>query len=264
MPLHLLQITKKLAHDAGSMALEHLKRGVRVDKKGANDLVTEADKACEKLIIDTIRRNFPSHSILSEEAGEIKGDGEYKWVIDPIDGTTNFAQGIPLFSISIAVIYKGLPIIGVVEVPALKETFWAKKDQGAFLNKRRIHVSTKGDFTDALLSTGFPYDRESPRTDMTHKLYKAFHQKSRGIRRMGSAAMDLAYIAAGRMDGTFHYNLEPWDIAAGKLIVEEAGGMVTDMDGSMLKPKKGMMLASNGVLHQGMIDTIKAEGGLSV
>ena len=261
MPLHLLQIAKKLAHDAGRMALTYQKKGFRIEKKGAHDLVTDADRACEKLIIDTIKRNFPEHQILSEEAGALDGNSDYKWIIDPIDGTTNFANGIPYFSIAIAVIYKGKPIIGVVEIPGLRETFWAKEGEGAFLNDKRIYVSKESELNEALFSTGFPYDRSGPRYDMQVKLYEAFHKPSHGIRRFGSAAADLCFVAAGRFSGYWEYNLKPWDIAAGKIILEEAGGVVTNMDGTTLTPKKGQLLASNGLIRNTMINIIKEHGG---
>ena len=257
MPLHLLQIAKKLAHDAGKMALEYQKKGFKVDTKGSHvNLVTEADKACNELIVSVIQKNFPDHSIISEEIPPIKGTSDYKWIIDPIDGTTNFAQGLPIFSISIAVIHKGVPIIGVVEVPGTGETFWAKQGEGAYLGKHRIHVSQTSELKNGLYATGLPYERGSARTEKTFKIYQAINTQSRGVRRIGTSA--------GRYDGYFEYDLEAWDIAAGKIIVEEAGGMVTNMDGSMLSPKKGTLLASNGLLHSKLMETIKKEGGLNV
>ncbi len=262
MPLHLLQIAKKLAHDAGRMAMEYQARGFKTHTKGAlTDLVTEADYACEELILKTIRSNFPDHSILSEERGAIEGSSEYKWIIDPIDGTTNFAHGSPFFSISIALVHAGKPIIGVVEVPALGETFWAKQGDGAYLNRKPIVVSDVNELAKAVLVTGFPYDRESPRWAKSWEMLQEFHKNIQGIRRTGSACLDLAFIAAGRFDGFYEYGLQPWDVAAGKIIVEEAGGEVTNMDGTPLNPKREQIVASNGHIHGEMLGVIKRCGG---
>lgn len=261
MPLHLLQIAKKLAHDAGNMALDYQKKGFTVQSKGSHlNLVTEADKACEALIIKTIKRNFPDHGIVSEESGLVEGSSEYKWIIDPIDGTSNFARGIPLFAISIAIVKNGKPIIGVVEVPALGETFWAKEGEGAHLGSRRIYVSQTGEVKNAMMATGFPYRREHPRFTKNMELFQAFYTPSLGVRRLGSAAIDLCYVAAGRFDGFWEFDLESWDIAAGKIILEEAGGMVTNMDGSRLNPKEKNLLATNGLIHSEMLKTIATHG----
>jgi len=262
MPLHLLQIAKKLAHDAGKLALEYQENGFKTESKGGVDLVTEADKACEQLILKTIQENFPDHAILTEESGAI-GDpkAEYKWIVDPIDGTVNFAHGLPFYCVSIAIIHKGLPIIGVVEAPALKEVFWAKKGHGAFKGNSPIQVSKNGDLKRALFSFGYPYEREDPVTPMTHKLVTSVLTESRGARRLGSAALEGAYIAAGRLDAFFHYKLKPWDIAAAKIILEEAGGMMTDVTGDLISPKNGRTLASNGILHSSLVEMIKKEGG---
>lgn len=262
MPIHLLQIAKKLAHDAGKLAMQMQEDGFKIETKGNHtNMVTEADKACEKLIIKTIKQNFPDHEILGEESGKTAGKGKFKWIIDPIDGTTNFAHGMPIFGISIAVIEDGRPIIGVVEVPGTGETFWAQKGKGAFLNEKPLKVSQANKVSNALLSTGFPYLREGARYDMAMKLFEEFYQPCHGIRRLGAASIDLCYVAAGRYDGYWEYGLKPWDIAAGKIIIEEAGGLVTNMDGSKLDPKKEAILATNGHIHQEMLATIKRLGG---
>lgn len=262
MPLHLLQIAKKLAHDAGKLALEYQAKGFKVESKGGFDLVTEADKACEELILKTIQGNFPDHAILTEETGAI-GDpkAEYKWIVDPIDGTLNFAHGLPFYAVSIAIVYKGLPIIGVVEAPALGEVFWAKKGHGAFMGNKPIQVARTNDLSKALVGTCYPYDRASDGFAMTHTLVREISQSVQGFREIGSAALEGAYIAAGRLDAGIHYSLKPWDIAAAKIIIEEAGGMVTDLDGNMLSPKNGRMLASNGILHQDVMNLVKSTGG---
>lgn len=262
--MHLLQIAKKLANDAGQLAVEYQKKGVKVHSKGEhNNKVTDADKAVEAFIVKTIRDNFPDHGIISEESEVIHGNSEYKWIIDPIDGTSNFIHGLPMFCISIAVIKNGKPIIGVIEIPRTKETFWAKHGHGAHLNNKKIYVSKVHKIEEGLFATGFPYER-GKRFEKTVELFEAFYKDTLGVRRMGSAAIDLAYLAAGRFDGFFEYGLEAWDIAAGKIIVEEAGGVVTNMDGSTLNPKLKNILASNGSMHQGMMDRIKANGGLDL
>lgn len=257
MPLHLLQIAKKLAHDAGALALDYQKRKLKIEKKAEINFVTEADIACEDLIVSTIKKNFPDHSIISEESGVHEGDGEYKWIIDPIDGTTNFANGLPFFSVSIAVVHKGKPIIGVIEIPATHETFHAKYGEGAFLNGKQIHVSKNNTLKDSLLATGFSYDRASKESIANMKIFEDAYNAGKGVRRTGSAALDLCYTACGRFDAYWEFGLHIWDIAAGKIIVEEAGGMVTNTDGTILNPKIGKLLASNGLVHSKMIDVIK-------
>ncbi len=257
MPLHLLQIAKKLAHDAGKLALDYQKRGFTTEtKNGPFELVTEADKACEDLILSTIKKNFPDHTILSEESGMTEGDSEYKWIVDPIDGTTNFAHGMPIFGISIAIVHKGMPIIGVVEIPGTEETFHAKKGEGAFRNGKQIQVSRTTNMGEALLATGFPFDRNDPLYKANMRIFEDVYNVSRGVRRFGAASIDLCYTACGRLDAYWEFGLKPWDIAAGKIIIEEAGGMVTNTDGSMLNPKLGRMLASNGQLHSRMMELI--------
>lgn len=260
MPAHLLQIAKKLGHDAGLLALDYQKKGFKIETKGSNfNFVTDADKACEKLIVDTIRHNFPDHSILSEEMGEIKGTGEYKWIIDPIDGTTNFAHGQPIFGISIGIVKNGKPIIGVVEIPALKESFWAMEGKGAYLGNKKLQVSKVSDTSNALFATGFPYSR-AERYAKNMELFDAFYKNSHGVRRFGAASVDLCFLAAGRFDAYWEFDLKPWDIAAGKIIVEEAGGTVTNMDGSTLDPKRESLLSSNSLLHQQMLNILKKHG----
>jgi myo-inositol-1(or 4)-monophosphatase len=262
MTMHLLQIAKKLAHDAGKMALKAQQKGFTVETKNGNPInyVTEVDKACEALILKTIESNFPDHSILSEERGAVEKGGEYKWIIDPIDGTSNFVHGLPIFSISIAVIHKGKPIIGVIEVPGLGENFWAQEGKGAFCNNKPIHVSKTNSLQKALFSTGFSYDRAGARYAKNMELWDAFYKVSNGCRRLGSAALDLCFLAAGRYDGFWEYDLQPWDIAAGKIIVEEAGGTVTNIDGTPFNPKLGAILASNGLLHQEMQNLLRQHG----
>lgn len=260
MPSHLLQIAKKLAHDAGLVALDFQKKGFKIESKGGGaNFVTDADKACEKLIVDTIRNNFPDHSVLSEEIGDIKGAGEYKWIVDPIDGTTNFAHGLPIFGISIAIVKNGKPIIGVVEIPGIKETFWAMEGRGAHLGNGKIKVSKASEVKNALLATGFPYSR-AERYKKNMELFDAFYNISHGVRRIGAASVDLCFLACGRFDVYWEYDLKAWDVAAGKIIVEEAGGTVTNMDGTPLDPKRGSLLSTNSLLHQQMLNELKKRG----
>lgn len=262
MPIHLLQFAKKLAYDAGKMALTYQKTSFGVHTKSSvNDLVTDIDKVCDEFITKTILTHFPDHSILSEESGVKEGTGEYKWIIDPIDGTTNFAHGLPLFAISIAIVHKGKPIIGVVEIPGLGETFWAQEGKGAFIGMKPIHVSKTGNMQQALFGTGFPYERTAPRYKKTMELFDAFYAASQGVRRFGSASVDLCFVACGRFDGFWEYDLQPWDVAAGKIILEEAGGTVTNMDGSTFNPKLKNIVGSNGLLHSDMLRVIQERGG---
>jgi myo-inositol-1(or 4)-monophosphatase len=212
-------------------------------------------------IVKTIKSNFPDHSILSEESDPFEGGGEYKWIIDPIDGTSNFAHGIPLFAISIAVIHKGKPIIGVVEVPGLNETFWAVEGKGAFLNGEKIKVSGTSELKKSLFATGFSYNRAGARYAKNMEMFDAFYKPCHGVRRIGTAALDLCFVACGRYDGFWEYDLEPWDVAAGKIIVEEAGGTVSNMDGTQFNPKLKNILASNGILHSEMLRIIREHGG---
>ncbi|MEK7146017.1 MAG: inositol monophosphatase family protein [Patescibacteria group bacterium] len=262
MPIHLLQIAKKLAHDAGHMALKMQKKSFQISSKGSSssNLVTDVDKACEDLIISTIKKHFPDHSILSEEAGEITGSGDYKWIIDPIDGTTNFAHGLPFFAISIGIAYQGKPIIGVVEIPALGESFWAQEGRGAHLGNKKIQVSATDRLDKGLMATGFPYERGGDRYNMNMKLFDHFYKSGHGVRRLGVASIDLCYTAAGRFDAYWEYGLKPWDIAAGKIILEEAGGTVTNMDGSKLNPKNESLLATNTRLHSTLLQEFKKMG----
>ncbi|MFA6024119.1 MAG: inositol monophosphatase family protein [Candidatus Gracilibacteria bacterium] len=261
MPTHLLQFAKKLAYDAGKMALTYQKKGFNIEtKSNSSDLVTDVDKICDEFLTKTIHSHFPDHSILSEESGISGGTGEYKWIIDPIDGTTNFAHGLPLFGVSIAVVYKGKPIIGVVEIPGLGETFWGQEGKGAFMGMKPIQVSKVATLEKSLLGTGFPYAREA-RYKKNIELFDAFYSKTQGVRRFGSAAVDLCFLACGRFDGFWEYDLEPWDIAAGKIILEEAGGTLTNMDGSSFNPKLKNIAASNGILHSEMLRIIKDLGG---
>jgi myo-inositol-1(or 4)-monophosphatase len=224
-------------------------------KEGVNNLVTEADHAAEKAIFEVIKAKFPDHYILSEETGEIIQDSEYKWIIDPIDGTVNFAHGIPLCCVSIAIEQKGEIILGAVYNPTLKEFFVAEKGKGATLNDNPIHVSDQTEVMKSCLVTGFPYTYiNMPNGPL--EIFDRLIRKGVPVRRLGSAAIDLCWVAAGRFDGFYEHKLEAWDSAAGYLMVEEAGGKVTDFNGNKFSVYQHRLLATNGKIHDEMLDVI--------
>lgn len=201
-----------------------------VETKTPNDFVTEVDRAAEKAIIDVLREAYPGHGILAEESGESGADSEFVWIIDPLDGTTNFIHGFPQYAISIALTKNGVLEHGVVYDPTRNELYTASRGGGAYLNDRRIRVSRRVRLSDALLGTGFPY-RTFDHVDAYLAMFRELTQKSAGIRRPGAAALDLAYVAAGRLDGFWEMGLAPWDMAAGVLLIQEAGGLVSDLSG---------------------------------
>ena len=225
------------------------------NKEGINNWVTEADHAAEKAIIDVIKADFPEHFILSEEAGEIKTDSDIKWIIDPIDGTINFASSIPLCCVSIGVEKDGEMIFGAVYNPFINELFFAQKGFGATLNEKIISVSKKNEVLHSCLVTGFPYTYlDMPNGPL--QIFERFIRKGVPVRRLGSAAIDLCWVAAGRFDGFFELSLSPWDTAAGYLIVQEAGGRVTDLDGNKYSPYQKQLVATNGLIHDELIEVI--------
>lgn len=220
------------------------------------NLVTEADHNSEKLILQMIKSVFPWHSFLAEETGEIKNKSEYKWIIDPLDGTTNFAHGFPVFCVSIALEKQKEVILGVIYNPNLEELFTAVRNQGAFLNKKRISVSRTGKLSQSLLATGFPYDLHfTQETNLEH--FANFALRSRAIRRAGSAALDLAYLACGRFDGFWELKLSAWDVAAGILLIQEAGGKITNFEGEKFDIYQPNLIASNGLIHSQMLKIIR-------
>jgi myo-inositol-1(or 4)-monophosphatase len=251
----LLNFAIQTAQEAGRVLAEKFGRALQITNKGDIDLVTEADIAAERLIVERIRSYHPRHQILTEEAGDILieggADSAYKWIIDPLDGTTNYAHGYPVFCVSVALEHEGRIVVGVVYDPTRDELFAAERGEGATLNGRRIRVSDTNELGRALLCTGFPYDVRE-RGDFARHFHN-FIMQSQSLRRDGSAALDLAYVACGRFEGFFEEGLRPWDVAAGVLLVEEAGGRVTHYDGSPFHVYTPPIAASNGLVHDAML-----------
>jgi len=241
------------ASAAGEVIRENWERPRTIEYKGAIDLVTSVDRDAERTILDVLQREFPEHGFLSEEAEAIEGrSNEYRWIIDPLDGTTNFAHGYPHMGVSIALEQNGGTILGLVYDPLRRECFRAVAGQGATLNGTPIRTSAITELDKSLLATGFPYDRRD-HVDYYLAFFRAFLTRCQGIRRAGSAALDLCYVASGRIDGFWELKLKPWDVAAGALIVAEAGGTLSDFSGNSLSIFGNETLASNGIIHNEMI-----------
>lgn len=255
----MLNFAIQTARDAGRVLAEKFGRALQVSHKGDIDLVTEADLAAERLIVERIRSYHPRHALLAEEAGEVLAvggaDAAYKWIIDPLDGTTNYAHGYPVFCVSVALAHEGRVVLGVVHDPARDETFAAERGGGATLNGRPVRVSDVSDLGGALLCTGFPYDVRQREEFARH--FHQFIMCAQGVRRDGSAALDLAYVAAGRFEGFWEEGLHPWDVAAGVLLVEEAGGRVTHYDGRPFDIYQPPIAASNGLVHEQMLAVLQ-------
>jgi myo-inositol-1(or 4)-monophosphatase len=254
----MLNFAIETAREAGQILLEKFGRKINVSLKGDINLVTEADLASEKHIIEKIKSYHPKHAILAEEAGDavlLEGDNKWKWIIDPLDGTTNFAHGYPCFCVTIALEHDGEIVIGVTFDPTRNEMFAAEKGKGATLNNKPIRVSETKTLSDSLVVTGFPYNFKEKENFARH--LTDFLLFSRGVRRDGSAAIDMAYIACGRFDGFWEEGLNPWDVAAGTLLITEAGGRVTYYDDSPLSIYKPPILATNGLIHREMIEVLK-------
>ena len=228
------------------------------NKEGINNPVTEADHASEKAIIEVIKSNFPDHFILSEEAGEIKMDSNYKWIIDPIDGTINFANGIPICCVSIGLEFEGEIVMGAVFNPLMNEFYFAEKGKGATLNDKKIMVSNKTRVLDSCLVTGFPYTYlDTPNGPL--QIFEKLIRKGVPVRRLGSAAIDLCWVACGRFDGFYEHKLQAWDSAAGFLMVAEAGGKVTDFSGEKYSVYQPGILATNGKIHDEMLGILNGD-----
>lgn len=256
----LLNIATQAARAAGGNILHHLDRidQLNVEHKGKNDYVSEVDKEAENTIIQTIKKYYPEHEILAEESGVSNTKGkksDTRWIIDPLDGTTNFLHQFPQFSVSIAVEVKGRVQHAAIFDPVRDEMFTASRGSGAFINNRRIRVSEQKSLNNALLATGFPY-HDFSYLDAYMASLKEFISTTAGVRRAGSAALDLAYVACGRVDGFWEFNLKPWDIAAGALIITEAGGLATDFKGGDSFLTHGNILAANPKLYKEMAQTL--------
>jgi myo-inositol-1(or 4)-monophosphatase len=250
-------IAVRAARQAGSIIMRSFSRidTLTVAEKQSNDFVTEVDRNAEQAIIETIGRAYPGHAILAEESGS-RGDSEFVWIIDPLDGTTNYLHGFPQFAVSIALTHRGRLESAVVYDPTRDEMFTADRGAGALLNDRRLRVTARRGLRGALLGTGIPF-RDQRHMDAYLGMLKSLTQETAGIRRPGSAALDFAYVAAGRLDGFWELGLSSWDFAAGALLVQEAGGMVSDITGGSRHMETGNVVAAGPRLHRDLIDTIK-------
>jgi myo-inositol-1(or 4)-monophosphatase len=253
-----LDIAVRAAHLAGKQILNNLGKISRKDinEKIASDFVTRVDRESEQIIIDTIKGAFPDHHFLAEESFQEAETDAFRWIIDPLDGTTNYIHQFPVFSLSIALEYRKEIILGIVYDPLREELFTAEKGNGAFLNKSQIRVSTIHDFKDCLIATGFPF-RSKEFIDVYLTLFKNVFQKTSDLRRAGSAALDLSYLACGRCEGFFEIGLNPWDIAAGDILIREAGGVVTDFGGGNEYLFTGNIVAGNHAVHKQLLKETK-------
>ena len=255
----MLNIAVKAARRAGSIinraALDRTKLEIR--SKQANDFVTQVDRSAESAIIDIIRQAYPDHAILGEESGALEGKkAEYRWIIDPLDGTTNYIHGFPQYCVSVALEHRGAIEHGVVYDPSRNELFTASKGGGAFLDDRRIRVTKCANLKDALVGTGFPF-KEMSRLDLYFRQLREVMQTSSGVRRAGAAALDLAYVAAGRLDAFWELGLAPWDMAAGALLIQEAGGMVGDLKGDTGWLENGDIAAATPKVFTQLLTALK-------
>jgi myo-inositol-1(or 4)-monophosphatase len=249
-----LETAVEIAREAGALLANYFERHIPFQIKGEFDLVTEADRASERLVVEKLRSYFPAHSVVAEEGGGHEGSSDYRWYVDPLDGTTNFAHGFPMFNVTLALERAGQVIAGLIYDPLRQELFTAEHGGGAYLNNRRIRVSSARTLTDALGSTGFPSRKRSHNVNI--HFYYQLAMASHGVRRTGSAALDLAYVACGRLDFFWEFGLKPWDQAAGTLLVEEAGGKISDMSGQPHSvTASDNLLADNALLHDEVLTT---------
>jgi myo-inositol-1(or 4)-monophosphatase len=254
-----LEVAVEAAYLAGSYQRHRFASPLEIDMKGDKDLVTEIDRESERLIVTHLLTTFPDYNIVAEEGEYPHGDSLFRWIIDPLDGTTNYAHGFPWFCVSIGLEKEGEIVAGVIFNPVHDELFTASRGNGAFMNGRRLHVSSRAPLQNTLLGTGFPYDCASdPANNFAH--FICFQKAARGIRRAGAAALDLAYVAAGRLDGFWELKLKPWDVAAGILMVQEAGGVISTFDGSTYDIYSHRIVASNGLIHNEMTALLTAPG----
>jgi myo-inositol-1(or 4)-monophosphatase len=246
-----LQASIEIAREAGGLLAKYFDQHVTFELKGEYDLVTVADRASEQLVIDRLRSRFPAHSIIAEESGGHGGSSEFCWYVDPLDGTTNFAHGFPVFNVTIALEQSGELVAGVIFDPLRDEMFASERGSGAYLNDRRIAVSKVSRLEDSLVATGFPSRKRH--LDINVHFYYQLAMATHGVRRAGAAALDLAYVACGRLDGFWEFGLNPWDMAAGILLIREAGGTCSDMQGSPVSLRGRSLLADNGAVHSALL-----------
>jgi myo-inositol-1(or 4)-monophosphatase len=247
-----LETSVEIAREAGALLAKYFERRVVFELKGEHDLVTEADRASEQMVVERLRSHFPSHSIVAEEGGGHKGSSEYCWYVDPLDGTTNFAHGFPMYNVTLALEQSGHLIAGVIFDPERNEMFTAERGSGAYLNNRRIRVSKVNQLESTLVATGFPSKKRHQNVNV--HFYYQLAMVTHGVRRAGSAALDLAYVASGRLDGFWEFGLNPWDMAAGILLITEAGGKCSDMKDGPVDLRGPHLLADNGLVHGQIVD----------
>ena len=249
----LLEFTKSISIRAGEILNNNFGKIQYIkDKSSAIDLCTNADIESEKFITESILKEFPNHSIIAEEGYGKQTNSDYRWVIDPLDGTTNYTHNLPIFSVSIGLQYKEETILGVVYNPAVDKLFHAIKNEGAFMNDNKISVSSSNTLSDSVLATGFPYTHDKY-YDTSFSIFKDFYDKTQGLRRLGVASLDLCFVAMGRFDGFYEFNLKPWDICAGSIIVKEAGGLCTDWNNAPTPFSGSRILCSNTTIHEQMM-----------
>jgi myo-inositol-1(or 4)-monophosphatase len=250
-PYEYLPKMTAIAREAGALLMEYFDKNIKIEYKGDADLVTAADRNSEKLIRERIRQTWPGHDVMGEEEGLRDTGSEFRWYVDPLDGTTNFAHGFPVFCVSMALQHKNMTVAGICFDPTRNEMFAAERGHGATLNDRPIYVSRTAQLKESLVGTGFPSHKrhKNPNIHFYHQITLRTH----GVRRAGSAALDLCYVACGRMDGFWEFNLNPWDTAAGVLIAQEAGGRVTNFSGGPFELNSREVLASNGLIHEALI-----------
>lgn len=255
----LVKVALNAAFEAGRVQTKYFRRKFRISEKEGAGLVTEVDLRSEELILKTLRKAFPEIPVIGEESGASPDVREFApvWHVDPLDGTTNFAHGFPFYGVSIGLAIGDLPIVGVIHAPSLKETWFAYRGGGAFWNRQRIRVSVREEFRECLLATGFAYTKGAP-LKLAVERFRHVSQRSRAVRRPGAAAIDLAYLAMGVYDGFWERDLKSWDLCAGILLVEEAGGLITNFTGGPFAFAEKEVLGSNGLIHRNMINVLKA------
>ncbi|HKD04894.1 MAG TPA: inositol monophosphatase family protein [Bryobacteraceae bacterium] len=260
-----LDAALEVSQDASVLLKNQFTRFVQGESKDRFDVVTEADRSCEKLIVERLSRNFPNHSIIGEEGASVRGSSDYCWYIDPLDGTANFVHKFPFFAVSIALVKAGEPVLGVISDPVRNECFSARKGDGAHLNRLPMRVSPVAQISESMLGTVFPAHARESSGNIYY--YQYLDCASHGVRRTGSAALDLAYVACGRLDALWGFGLKPWDYAAGLILVQEAGGRTSDMLGRPADISCAHLLANNGLLHNQLLSAfqkISAENGCSI